>query len=251
MPDSLVWKLRRVTALSPGEVKDIHRLCSDVRTAAAEQVLVREGQAVNAALLIHHGWAFRYRLFSDGRRQIVDFLIPGDFCEPNAFTVRNSDFSVQTITEVTYSVTPLRDLLRQLHDSPRIGIAFWWLTAHEEAVLRAHLVAVGRMTAYERIAYLLWEMWKRLDMVRMTASPVFEFPATQEMIADAMGMCLVHANRTLRRLEREDVIRRAGRTIRILDARRLADIAHAAGILHLEHMPLATERWLREAGRRA
>src|SRR5690606_15377086 len=109
--------------------------------------------------------------------------------------------------------------------SPRLGAVLWWLEAQEELLLRAHLVAVGRLTAVERVAYLIWELWNRLRQVGLVAGDSFEFPATQEMLADATGLSHVHVSRMLNRLEREGIIRREDHRYRLLDVAALMRMA--------------------------
>jgi CRP-like cAMP-binding protein len=244
MPKALVAKLIRVLELSPADLSNLEVLTGTSKQATPGEILVREGQTLEAALLIESGWAFRYRMLTDGRRQITNFIVAGDLCDPNAFTTRRADFSLRSMTDTTYSSIRPDQLLDLVNRSPRIGVAFWWVTAHEESMLRAHLMAVGRLAANERIAYLMWELWTRLEAVGLTRGDCFEFPATQELIADAVGLSVVHTNRTLRRLEREGLIRRTGSSIEIRDAVRLREMAHASGKLHLARVPRATEQWL-------
>ena len=46
---------------------------------AAGESLIHEGQTDAPLYTLLHGWAFRYKTLSDGRRQILSFLLAGDF----------------------------------------------------------------------------------------------------------------------------------------------------------------------------
>ena len=46
------------------------------------------------------GLACRCRLLSDGRRQIITFLLPGDLCDLHVFLLKSMDHSIGTITPV-------------------------------------------------------------------------------------------------------------------------------------------------------
>jgi CRP-like cAMP-binding protein len=59
-------------------------------------------------------------------------------------------------------------------------------------------------------------------MVRGDGMP---FPLTQQHIADALGISLVHANRTLKRLQRDGLFRIKGRRLQVLDAAALEKVA--------------------------
>jgi CRP-like cAMP-binding protein len=104
----------------------------------------------------------------------------------------------------------------------------WWLDAQEERQLRDHLLALGRMNAKERIAGLICELWTRMKNVGLDEADGFEWPVTQEVIADATGLSVVHVNRTLRRLERDGIIHRSGHIYQVHNPERLRRIAHAA-----------------------
>jgi len=233
----LVLKLRTMVELTPGDVAALDALGSVRHHCAGGQTLFEADKRRTAAVLVHEGWAFRHRTLSDGRRQVIDFDLPGDLCDPTVFVTSRAGFSMQALTALSYSLVRAEEVLDLMTRSPRLGAAFWWADAHQEAITRAHLVAVGRMSAYERVAYLLWELWTRLRMIGLADGAGFEFPAGQDVIADAAGLSYVHLSRTLRRLDREGLLRRAGRNWRILDAGRLRELVQITDGLQLN--PLA------------
>ncbi len=233
MVTPLVLKLARVVDLSAADVTALAALGGAPRRCAAGHSLVDAGGRMGAAVLVHAGWAMRHRTLSDGRRLVMDFVLPGDICDPTVFVTPRANFSMQALTPLSYTLVQSEDVLELVNRSPRIGAAFWWAEAHEEAITRAHLVAVGRMTAYERVAYLLWELWTRLRVVGLADAHSFELPAGQDIIADAAGLSYVHLSRTLRRLDRDGLIRRAQRTWRILDPVRIQELVQISDGLHL------------------
>jgi CRP-like cAMP-binding protein len=241
----LVLKLARVVDLTAGDVAALGRLGGVPKHCPAGQTLVEAGRRMAAAVLVHQGWAIRHRTLRDGRRQVMDFVLPGDICDPTVFVTPRADFSMQAITGLNYSLIQSEDVLDLVNRSPRIGAAFWWAEAHEEAITRAHLVAIGRLSATERMAYLFWELWTRLRAVNLASGDGFELPATQELIADAAGLSFVHVSRTLRQLQRDGVIRRAHKTWQILDVARLRELAQITGGLHLGPLPKQIQQRLK------
>ena len=137
------------------------------------------------------------------------------------------------------------DVLALINRSPRLGAILWWLEAQEELQLRAHLVAVGRLRAIERIAYVIWELWTRLRAVGLVHDHSFELPATQDMLADATGLSHVHVSRMLNRLEKDRVIQRHERTYRILATERLMKIAQIEGQHGVRRLPRRIQSLLR------
>lgn len=224
----LIGKLGRFLDLSLPECAALRTLAEPWREAAARQDLITQGQGRSSAVLVHGGWAIRHRTLPDGRRQILEFILPGDLCDPSVFVTPRAGFSLTTITGCQYSLIGAASLLDLLSRSPRLGAMLWWIEAEEQSLLGDHVVALGRLTAEERLAHLLWELWWRLRRVSLASEDGFELPATQEMIADATGLSVVHVNRTLRSMERSGIIRRLDHAYRIRSPRRLRALAQLA-----------------------
>lgn len=224
---ALITRLQRFIDLSPAEILSLQALTRPLRRAAPDEDLMTYGHAGSTAVLMHQGWAIKHRTLEDGRRQILDFIIPGDFCDPCIFVTPVARFSLTTVTHCTWTPVAGSALLDLIAGSPRIGAMLWWLEAEEQAPLQDHLLAIGRMTAEERLARLICELWARMKDVGLDATDGFEWPVNQELIADATGLSVVHVNRTLRRLERQGIIQRSSHVYHIHDPARLRRIAHA------------------------
>lgn len=233
----LVLKLARVIDLGAADVAALGALGGPPRRCAAGHSLVEAGRRMPAAILVHEGWAMRHRTLTDGRRLVLDIVLPGDICDPAVFVTPRADFSMQALTPLRYALVQPEAVLELVNGSPRLGAAFWWAEAHVEAITRAHLVALGRMSAYERVAYLLWELWARLRMVELADDDGFDLPVGQDVIADAAGLSYVHLSRTLRRLDREGLVRRRQHRWRILDPARISALAQIGEALHMTPLP--------------
>ena len=101
------------------------------------------------------------------------------------------------------------------------------------------LTSIGRTGAVDRLSTLLLDMLARL---RTTAGGVvdsFELPLTQADIGDAVGLTKVHVNRTIREMERRDLIERNGKRIKIKNE---AALVAAVGFIDRYH-EIATD-WL-------
>lgn len=52
-----------------------------MRTVPAHRDLIGEGDDPGPTFLMVEGWACRYKILPGGSRQIMAFLMPGDFCD--------------------------------------------------------------------------------------------------------------------------------------------------------------------------
>lgn len=221
----LVSKLKHFIALADSDVQALSPFMTARRSVPSNTDLLQEGQTYGVAFIIHDGWAVRYRLLPDGRRQIINFLIAGDSFGLGSIILNIADHTVATITPAVVSTVTAEDLLTLIRANPKLGAAFLWSAAQEEAILREHIVSVGRRTAYERVAHLLLELMTRLDMVGRVDDRQYELPLSQSLLADALGLSVVHVNRTLRRLQNDRLIRIDSRQIHIADLEQLKEIA--------------------------
>jgi CRP-like cAMP-binding protein len=172
------------------------------RRLGAVETLIHEGQTDAPLYTLLRGWAFRYKTLSDGRRQILSFLLAGDFIGVQQKMGDAAAHGVETLTEAVFCVFQ-RDALWELHRrSPTMGFNVTWLTAQEESLVDGNLLSVGRRSAEERIATPLILLFKRAAALQDDAGKSgVPFPLTQQHVADGLGLSLVHTSKTLRKLE--------------------------------------------------
>jgi CRP/FNR family transcriptional regulator, anaerobic regulatory protein len=184
-------------------------------------------QGTNSAHLytLLSGWAFRYRTLSDGRRQILNFVLPGDLVGLQACVLDEMQHSVESLTSSVLCVFPREKLWSLYTQFPSLAFDLTWLASREEQILDENLVSVGRRHAEERVAFLLLHLYKRAEDVGLASGNKIQFPFTQQHIADTLGMSLVHTNKTMRRLTNRKVMRWKDKVFEILDRDRMAEIA--------------------------
>jgi len=203
----------------------------------ARRDLVKQGAAPLNVYSIREGWACRYKTLPDGRRQIVDFLIPGDLCDLNIYILSRMDHSIGAITALDV-VEISREELESLVDRyPEITRALWWQELVSKSCHREWIVNVGVRSAMERLAHLLCEMFLRLESIGATSGESCDFPLTQGDLADATGMTAVHVNRTLQKLREKGLIALSDRKLTIPNMAALKVVGlFNPDYLHLERL---------------
>lgn len=198
----------------------------EVRLAAG-QLLIHEGQASDGIYTLLDGWAYRFRTLADGRRQILHFLLAGDLAGAQHAVAGNAWHGVRALTEATFCVFGPELVRNQFPGLHSLGADISVLLAHECSALEEHLMDLGQRSALERMASLLLTTFRRAASLQpdRSASGVF-FPATQQDIADSLGLSLVHTNKTMRRLERLTGCSLARGWLRIGDSKSLSRIAN-------------------------
>ena len=212
----------------PQELAAIERFRNGIERVAAGGVVIAVGRLSPRLYTVYSGWAFRFTSLSDGRRQILNFLMPGDFLGLQAEFVDDGTHGVQALTELQLCAFPRSELWPVFTRQPELAYHVTWLAAKQQQLLDENLVTLGQRNAAERIAMLLIVLWRRAERLGLTRDGSMDFPLNQQHIADALGLSLVHTNKTLRRLEALGLhTLRAGR-LRLIDTGALERIADCA-----------------------
>jgi len=225
MPVSLVRKLEQFAPLSDTEKQIVQEAPMRVRHVEPQHDIVSEGDRPVEISLITDGFACRYKILDDGRRQIISFLIPGDICDLRALLFRQMDHSVAALNGCQIAIISHQRLFDIIEKYPRLALAFWSDSMRNAAIYREAIVNLGRRSAYARIAHLLCEQWIRLEVIGMTRDGTFELPITQTDLADATGLSLVHVNRTLQKIRADGLITFRHNLVTVLDPQRLQAVA--------------------------
>ena len=175
------------------------------------------------------GWAFRYKLLPDGRRQIMNYVLPGDLIGLQGSLMGEMDHSVEALTPVTLCLFERSKLEQLFERHASLAYDLTWIAAHEERILDEHLLSVGRRTALERTAYLVSFLYQRAQSSGMNGGRRI-IPITQQHVADTLGLSLVHTNKTLRKLADRKLMRWQDRGCEILDPDGLLALAGWEGL---------------------
>ncbi|MGY3621045.1 Crp/Fnr family transcriptional regulator [Bradyrhizobium sp. USDA 10063] len=179
--------------------------------------LISEGDSINGVRIILSGWLCRYKTLEDGRRQIVNFVLPGETCDAYAYLLSVMDHSIASLTPVVYAEVKRPQFEALVAHDRSLAEAFWCETLLNSAIQREWAINLGRRLALERVAHLLCEIYERLRPVGLTDGNSCGFPVTQMDLADATGLSVVHLNRTLQDLRSSGLILLRERTLTITD----------------------------------
>jgi CRP-like cAMP-binding protein len=180
--------------------------------------IVREGERASDCTMLLKGFAQRQKLLRDGSRQIISFHIPSEFVDLQNGLLGVADHNVQSVDRCEVASIARGPLFELAESRPAIRVAMWIDTLIDASIFREWVVNVGRRDSRARIAHLLCELSLRLERIgEGELEGRFDFPLTQEQLADATGLTPVHTNRTLQSLRKDDLIQLTGRSLTVLD----------------------------------
>jgi CRP-like cAMP-binding protein len=195
-----------------------------LKTGAGED-LICEGDRPDKVRVLLSGWACRYKVLEDGRRQIVNFILPGETCDAYIYLFSSMDHSIGTLTPVVYSELERASFERLIATDATVAEAFYCETLVAGSVQREWAINLGRRDALERVAHIICELFERLRVVGLVEVNSFAFPMTQTHLADATGLSTVHLNRTLQELRSAGLITLKERLLTIHDIPALCNAA--------------------------
>jgi CRP-like cAMP-binding protein len=221
---ALVRRWSQHAELKPEDRDALLKLPFTRKTFHKEAYIVREGQRATECTLILRGFAYRQKLLGDGSRQIISIHIPSEFVDLQNGLLGVADHSVQSLDRSEIAAVPRAAVLDLVNASPALRMAMWIDTLIDASIFREWVVNVGRRDARARIAHLLCELAFRLEKIGAGRARTFDFPLTQEQLADATGLTAVHTNRTLQSLRKGGLIQLSNGLLRILDWDGLRDV---------------------------
>jgi CRP/FNR family transcriptional regulator len=192
----------------------------------AGQDLFRLGETCDVIYGLVEGWIFRYSLLADGRRQILDFVLPGAVLGLHPEAEAAMSYGARALTEAVVCAIPQQALRPVCGRHPEIGLQLALQISQEQTLSFTRLTSIGRRMARERVAHLMLELFVRARL-RWPGHRLEEMrlPLTQEHIGDATGLSGVHVNRVLRDLRKDGIVKFSYRRLSILDPDRLVDVA--------------------------
>lgn len=187
--------------------------------------IMRAGEHVSHLKLLCKGWAIRSVQIDDERRQILDFVLPGDSLGSHVDGAQVMTCDVIALTACEVAELELREVEQVASRRPAFGKGLRHVLTVQLAQANDQVLRLGRMTAYERLCSFLLDIYQR-QRLRMPGSDTVDFPITQTVVADALGLSVVHVNRQVMQLRREGLVTLNRRQLVVHDVERLAKVCN-------------------------
>lgn len=221
MIESHLKKLRARDTISQDEEAAIRAAIVEVREYPEDVEVVHHGQYVTEAMMLLEGWMARTKNMADGQQQISELQFSGDFLDLHGFTLKRLDHNVTTITPSRVAVVSHEDFAALIERFPHLGRVYWLMNNIDASIHREWTASLGQRSALKRMAHLFCEIYERLNLVGQTTGSSYDFPLTQQELAECLGLTPVHVNRTLQALRKQKVVEVARGRVTIPDLKAL------------------------------
>ena len=221
----LIDKLSRHLPLSPVEISFLRDLHGPRRQFHRHRDIIVQGRPYRSAFILCSGFAWRYKILPDGKRQLLSFALPGDLIGFPAVFFENAVNATGSLSDAIVATVPFAALYDLFARFPRVAVALYWMAAREAAIYGEHIVDVGRRSAYERLAHLILELLARLRSAGLAGELSYVLPLTQELIADVLGLSGPHVSRMLRSMREEGLVTIEDHRLTVIDLESLTQLA--------------------------
>lgn len=184
------------------------------RTWAPGQTVLRPDERPMYRSAVSRGVLKLTKLLADGRQQIVDLLFPADFV--GRLFAGQSPYFVEAVTEVELCCFRVADFESMLQSRPEMKQHLFEYTLSKLDAAHDWLVVLGKKTAEERVASLLYVMVTRAPIASACMDsrdrvPRFEISMKREEMATFLGLTYETVIRQLRSLNDRGIIALTGR----------------------------------------
>lgn len=239
----LVTRLRRYVALSDADTAILEAAFERRLSLRKKRDVILEGYESHRLHIAVSGFAARYKMLPNGKRQVLSIILPGDIIGiPSAF-FKPSRYSVTTISDMVLDIINFQKFLEICQSTPSLSLAMLWYSEAELVTYADRITDLGRRSPLERVANFILELHTRLQAMGCATARRFEMPLSQEIIGDLLGLSAPHVNRMLHELKAERLISVDRRRITIEDAEGLQLLA--------QFEPPLPRRWPQRAPSRA
>lgn len=199
----------------------------ELKVEAGTPILM-EGSNAPQLYTALHGMGIRYKTLPSGDRQVINFVFPGDFVGLQAGVMGEMSHSVEASTAMTLCVFDRKALWSFFKDKPERAFDITWLAAIEEHFLGETLLTVGQRDALSAVAWALVKLLLRGRSVGLARNDRLPLPFRQQDLADALGLSLVHTNKTLRKLRVKQLASWADGVLQVNDLAALAALGQTS-----------------------
>jgi len=221
---------RNLLSKRPHPLGNLDQLAAIVTFRRGQEICNQE-QAVEHWYFLLSGAARRCALRSDGHRQIIDLLLPGDFFGL-AFG-QQSDATIEAVADDTVVASYPRPRIELLADSdPKLARELREIAFKALSRLQSQMLILGRITAMEKVGSFILEMAARLVN---GDSEAVSLPVSRDDIADYLGVSAETVSRALSELKKRG-------TIKMLSTRTVS-IVHRDALEERDRDPGKGARW--------
>ncbi|GAA3950532.1 Crp/Fnr family transcriptional regulator [Allohahella marinimesophila] len=220
----LIEKMSYYIELSAEEKTVLLDLESVTTQYKARTIIYHQEAQVGDIFVVREGWVATFSQLPNGNRTILNIHYPGDIVGSSSMPFEVHASGLMSITPVTLCPFPKEKLATVFRHHPNLSALLYTVSLQEKMVLVDRLKAIGRMPGKNRLMLFVLQAHARQTAFQQLDALTFDFPLSQVLIGDAIGLTTVYVNRTVRELEEEGLMSVRNREVTIFNRRRMIEL---------------------------
>jgi CRP-like cAMP-binding protein len=185
----------------PAEPKSALAALGTISHFERNNTIFGEGDEADFSYKVISGAVRLSKMMSDGRRQIAEFALPGDYFGIN--WLEQHALTAEALTDVTVACYGRGRLERLGEENREVRAELFSTLRHDLWAAQNHLVILGRQSALERVASFLVQL---IDRNKSANKAMIDVPMTRQDIADYLGLTIETVCRMLTKLKQSNII---------------------------------------------
>lgn len=233
-------------SLSAWERQQLVELSSERLVCMKDEVILREGEPAHGLFVVERGLCYTQRFLEDGSRQIIDVHFPGEIIGLDQLSQSLHLSGLAAMTDTALFVYNKLSVMHLFTGSPALARLLLNMVSQGQAILTERIVGLSRYAAPRRVAHFLLEILHRggyanpigVRSLRPIAAEEAQeankglqsqltFRIPHNVIADTLGLSIVHVSRVLRQLREMNLVSTHGNAITLTDVDGLRAVAGA------------------------
>lgn len=211
--------------LSESDTQGLLNLKGKVGIVEKGDDLLHAGDKPNTVIAVLSGMLQRYTIDIEGKRQIHSYYLANDLPSLEGLHIDVMDNTLSAVTTSRVALVSHVDMFALFEAHPNVAALCWRQTLVQASIFRQWLSRNSQMLAHAQTAHLFCEMMTRAVALGLSTGRSMELPLTQQDLAEATGMSVVHANRTLQMLRSSGTVEFKDGVLTIKDFKGLAELA--------------------------
>ena len=225
MGSCIIEKFGYYTELTEQEKTLLRRFEDEKEHYKAGDLIAGKGKDFDKLYIMYSGWGYVSTNLDKHLRSIFDIRMNSDFIGTSELSFSNHLYDFYALTDAVVCPFPKKHLEEMFNISHKLRDIFLMIISREKAIANERIMSIGRRTAVERVAHFIMEVALRFDMIGGQIKGAFDFPLTQEHIADILGLSPVHVSRAMSNLKENNYITYKRNTMSIIDKERLFNLS--------------------------
>lgn len=222
MIEKLLIKLRSYDEVSAEEEEALRWAAGNVASFPRARTIIRAKTELTQSTLLVAGLVQSFRTMADGRRQAVQFAVPGDFIDLHSFLMKSVDHDLVAMSECQVVQFPHERLVEITRKHDHLTRLLWLSTTIDGAIERETITSLGVRSAISRLAHLFCELQLRLQLVGLADPCVgstcrYDLSLNQVELSEVLGLTPVHVNRILKELRERGLLTFRGHIVQVDD----------------------------------